>query len=223
MEHNLQEQKNLDLLGQAAQVIGCKLEPIQFEQLHCYVCELLKWNKKLSLTGLASEKDVIGNLVADSLAAYSLLGKEEPGSIIDIGTGGGIPGIPLKVAIPSARLTLVEPNQKKVAFLHLVVGTLGLKNVNIAATRIEQVKQVKNDDQGDLYHKVFDWVVIKGLRLESALPYVSEILSERGCMICWRAETVTTCHELFGLRVIKEVSYQLPFGFGPRILSVLGR
>ncbi len=217
MEHLPKAQLNLDLLREWALAIGCELSQSQLEQLNCHVNELLKWNKKSNLTGFVSEKEVIGGLVADSLAAFSIFNLNEPSSIIDVGTGGGIPGIPLKIAIPSTKLTLVEPNQKKVAFLHQIVGTLGLNDIKIETKRIEQVTK---DDQ---YHGVFDFVVIKALRLEGVLPYVGEILKIGGHVICWRAETLRTSRELFGFRVLNEITYQLPFGFGYRILSVLGR
>ena len=216
MEHYSQEPQNLDLIARSLRTVGCELGNSQIEQLSLYVAELLKWNKKSNLTGFGSEKDVIGNLIADSLAAYSLVDQKTPCSIMDIGTGGGIPGILLKIAIPTSRLTLVEPNHKKVAFLHLIAGTLGLKKVNIIASRIQQVK---NDDQ---YHGIFDWIVIKALRLEMALPYVKNVLSHRGHVICWRSETMKNTPELYGFQVNHEVSYQLPFGMGQRILSVLG-
>jgi len=217
VEHWPNEQLTLDLLRECALAIGCKLDQIQHEQLNGYVNELVKWNKKSNLTGLVSEKDVIGNLVADSLSAISLLESNEPRSIIDVGTGGGIPGIPLKIAVPSTKLTLVEPNQKKVAFLHNIVGTLALKNTKIEAKRIEQMKK---DDQ---YHGVFDFVLIKALRLDGVLPYVGGILKKNGKVICWRAKNLSPGHELFGFRILNEISYQLPFGFGHRILSIIGR
>ena len=217
MEHCFPEQLNLDLFRESALAIGCELDQGQLEQLNYYVKGLLEWNKKSNLTGFVSEKEVISSLVADSLAGYSLLKPKDSVSILDVGTGGGIPGIPLKIAIPSTKLTLVEPNQKKVAFLHQMIGTLALKNTNVEAKRIEHVKK---DEQ---YHGIFDFVVIKALRLESVLPYVGEILKDGGRVICWRAETLSTSPDLFGFRILSEVTYQLPFGFGARILSVICR
>ena len=217
VEHCPKDTVNLDLLLESTQNLGCILNPNQLKQLHSYVNELLKWNKKSNLTGFNSKKDVIGNLIADSLAANSLIESKISGSIIDVGTGGGIPGIPLKIVYPSAKLTLVEPNQKKVAFLHHMIGILSLKNTSIEAARMEQVRKM------DQYHESFDWVVIKALSLKSVLPYVSEVLSDQGRIICWRAETMRDCGELCGFQVLAEVPYLLPFGFGPRILSVLAR
>ena len=138
--------------------------------------QLLEWNTRSNLTGYTSKKEVIGNLVADSLAGVSVTEMKGPDRILDVGTGGGVPGIPLKIALPSAALTLVEKNQKKVAFLHHIIGTLGLENTNVEVRRIEHVGPVEE------YHGIYDWVVIKALRLESVLPYVSKLLSSIFCL-----------------------------------------
>ena len=216
MEHTPKDQQNLDLLHEASRSVGCTdLSSEQLNQLLFFTSEFLQWNKKSNLTGFSSEKEVIGNLIADSLAALPLFQSNLQGKVMDIGTGGGIPGIPLKIALPTLFVTLVEPNQKKVAFLRLLIGRMGLKNIEVLSSRIEELTK------DDANHGVFDWVVIKALRLESALPYVNNILSTAGKVICWRAEPARVLDDSWGLRFCDEVSHRLPFGLGERTLSIL--
>ena len=80
--------------------IGCPLEIEQIENLYIYFKELSSWNEKVNLTGLTEESDIVVTLFIDSLACGLALSPEKNESVIDIGTGAGFPGIPLKIAYP---------------------------------------------------------------------------------------------------------------------------
>lgn len=116
----------------AAGLAGMSLEGITPEQrvlLLNYVLLLQRWNATHNLTAVRDPRDMIPRHILDSLAVLPFL---EPGSVVDIGSGAGLPGIPLAICRPAQDFTLVEPAAKRVAFLRSVVAELGLTNVQIA-------------------------------------------------------------------------------------------
>ena len=113
-------------------------------------------------------------------------------------------------------IILLEPNLKKVAFLHHIIGSLGLKNIRVEPCRIEEFSKKAE------YHEKFDWVFMKALRFDVGLAYVTPILSESGkCVFC-RAEPLPPDLVPKGFSVVNELSYELPFGLGKRLLSIVG-
>ena len=182
-----------------------------------YLQEVMKWNEKTNLTGHKSEEEMVGNLFVDSLACTKVLLPDTASSILDIGTGAGFPGIPIGIVSPRQDITLVEPNLKKVAFLHHIIGSLGLPNVRVEPCRIEQFSEKPE------FHEQFDWVFMKALRFDLGLAYVTPLLSKCGkCVFC-RAEPLTPDLVSKGFSVIEELPYELPFGLGNRLLSIIGK
>ena len=181
-----------------------------------YLQDVMKWNEKTNLTGHKSEEEMVGNLFIDSLACTKVLLPDTDCSILDIGTGAGFPGIPIAIACPQQGITLVEPNLKKVAFLHHIIGSLGLPNVRVEPCRIEQFSEKPE------FREKFDWVFTKALRFDVVLAYVTPLLSECGkCVFC-RAEPLTPDLVTKGFSVVDELPYELPFGLGNRLLSIVG-
>lgn len=99
-----------------------------------YLSLLMKWNKIYNLTAIVDEKDIIIKHVLDSLSVLSYL---QGISIIDVGTGAGFPGMPLAIASPEKRFTLLDSDRKKTNFLTYVIGELRLNNVSVVHHRIE--------------------------------------------------------------------------------------
>lgn len=99
-----------------------------------YVELLLKWNKAFNLTAITSLDDIGSKHIADSLAVADYIHGQ---SIIDVGTGAGLPGIPLAMALPEKQFTLLDSNGKKIRFLKQVVQALNLKNVTPIHARVE--------------------------------------------------------------------------------------
>ncbi len=100
-----------------------------------YLALLARWNAAYNLTAIRDPREMIGKHLLDSLAMQLFV--RELGTLADLGTGAGLPGIPLAIATPSLRVTLVESNGKKARFLREAVRRLGLANADVAESRIE--------------------------------------------------------------------------------------
>lgn len=120
----------LNLLKEGAQALGLSLSDSQLEQLDRYVAELKRWNARINLTALKTDRDIIIKLFLDSLALLPFLGEAK--SLADLGSGAGFPGLVLKIARPELAVTLVESRSKKAAFLDYLVSLLKLDEVEMA-------------------------------------------------------------------------------------------
>ncbi|MFH7320037.1 16S rRNA (guanine(527)-N(7))-methyltransferase RsmG [Desulfurivibrio sp. D14AmB] len=130
------------ILTDGARQLGLVLEPTALERLLLYYAELLKWNRKINLVAQAPEPELLETHFLDSLTLLPLLSPvptPDPLALLDIGSGAGFPGLVLKCCLPERLdVTLVEPRQKRVAFLRQVVRTVGLgAGVRVLAQRLE--------------------------------------------------------------------------------------
>ena len=101
-----------------------------------YLRLLVKWNRAYNLTGIRDPDELVGRHLVESLALAPRLRGER---IADVGTGAGLPGIPLAIVAPERRFVLIESRAKRVYFLRHVVMTLGLDNAEVAHTRVEDL------------------------------------------------------------------------------------
>lgn len=107
--------------------------------LLAYLALLLRWNRTYNLTAVRDPQDMVTRHLLDSLAMHGALAPlaARGGALADLGTGPGLPGIPLAIALPGLRVALVESNGKKARFLREAVRTLGLSNATVGESRIE--------------------------------------------------------------------------------------
>ncbi|NSW77117.1 MAG: 16S rRNA (guanine(527)-N(7))-methyltransferase RsmG [Candidatus Atribacteria bacterium] len=122
------------LLEEGIQKLGISMGRENVEKMENFVALLFEWNRRLNLTGCEEKTTIVTELILDSLSALNYV---EGATLIDVGTGGGIPGIPLKIALPDLTLTLVESQKKKVSFLEEAVHKLSLSKVHIQNERAE--------------------------------------------------------------------------------------
>jgi len=108
-----------------------------------YIELLLKWNKTYNLTAIKEPEAILNRHVLDSLSALRFI---EGQHCLDIGTGPGLPGLILAIALPESQWTLLDSNQKKIRFLRHVKAELGLSNVDVVHTRVESYKPVNDFD-----------------------------------------------------------------------------
>ena len=124
-----------DQLARGIAALGLDLPPAAPERLLAFAALLTKWNRVYNLTALREQSQVVTHHLLDSLAALPYLNAR---SIADIGTGGGLPGIPLAIARPDLRVALVETSHKKASFLQQAKIELALGNTMIINERVEQ-------------------------------------------------------------------------------------
>lgn len=129
------------LLSTIASEWQLALSPLQLDQFDRYAAELTRWNARTNLTTITDPQAIVVRHFLDSLAVARAWPDACPSSIIDIGSGAGFPGIPLKILWPATRLVLVESVGKKTQFLAHIVATLALANVEICTDRAETLGQ----------------------------------------------------------------------------------
>ena len=115
--------------------LGIDLDVPQRAQLLQYIALLEKWNKVYNLTAVREPERMIDLHILDSLSVLPHLGACS--NIVDVGTGGGLPGIPLAVANPNLHVTMLDAVAKKTAFVRQAIGELGLKNADVETARVE--------------------------------------------------------------------------------------
>ena len=121
-------------LADHAAAMGLNLSPLAVEHLHSLLQLLAKWNRVYNLTSLREEAKWVSHHLLDSLSIVGIL---PPGRLIDVGSGGGFPGLPIAVADPHRDIVLLDSNNKKTAFLRQAVAELGLTNVSVETQRVE--------------------------------------------------------------------------------------
>jgi len=208
-----------ELLTHGAMELGIELSEKQVELFIEYLANLQDWNKKINLTSIKEDEGIIVNHFLDSISVAPII--EDNRSLLDIGSGGGFPGIPIKIVRPELRVTLMDSVNKKVSFLKDTVRKLGLKDINAIWGRAE-------DSENDIPRKHFDYVVNRAVgtitdTLKLSLPYVSAdgvIILMRGKKgaLEWAQESIEL-KENYKLVDYKE--FTLPGNDSERIIIIL--
>ncbi len=142
----------------AAGIAAMKLdigEPQQ-QKLLAYLALLQKWNKTYNLTALRDEAKMVSHHLLDSLTLLSYIRNAQ--TLADIGSGGGMPGIPAAICRPDLQMTLVDANTKKTAFLQQAAIELGLDNVSVFAGRVENLHQTADIITSRAFAELADFV-----------------------------------------------------------------
>lgn len=172
--------RGLDELSEQAPVLE---SPVVFELLVHYMNELELFNPALGLVGVADHNELIIKHILDSLAPlpylFPLLGKPLS-RIADVGTGAGLPGIPLAISLNAHNMSLLERMGRRVSFLRNTVSLLGLTNVDIEQTEAEKAAPGR-----------FDVVCFRAFRpLEpDMLKTLFKLLAPGGCLAAWKARS----------------------------------
>ena len=161
----------MENLIEGANQLGIGLNARQVEQFELYYQELIEWNKRINLTAITDYSSVQVKHFLDSLTITLALPAQEVTNpdfrIVDIGTGAGFPGLPLKILFPQLQLVLLESTAKKVAFLQHIIRKLELENVEVVNSRAEEAARLP------LYREQFSLVLSRAVGL---LPTLVELI-----------------------------------------------
>jgi len=130
------EMENEKLLIEGARTFGIHLDEKTVAAFDLFLWELIKWNQKINLTAIRSETGIITKHFLDSLSVHPYLPKSS--SLLDIGSGPGFPGIPLKMVEPALEVTLIDSVRKKVDFQRHIIRKLGLKGIDAIHGRVQE-------------------------------------------------------------------------------------
>lgn len=214
MFHVEQERQLRDFLVHSAQELGLSLVQEQIDQFMTYLAQLLQWNKITNLTAISDPFEIISKHFIDSLTALSAMDFPSQAVVIDVGTGAGFPGIPLKIVRKDLQLVLVEPTQKKCSFLSLVVGLLKLENVSIFPGTLKQYVARSEFLHGDV-------IVIRALRFDELAEQAEQVLTRLGRVVLYRTKKIGTSSVYHGFTVGSETCFTLPLNQGDRVISVM--
>lgn len=156
------------LIDGAQQLLGLKLTPQQRQAFRLYHKELVKWNARFNLTAVTDPEGVQIRHFLDSLSCLLVISDDAiVQSLIDVGSGAGFPGLPLKIIYPKLRLTLLEATGKKANFLRHLVDLMELRDVSVINARAEELGHDPAHREG------YDWVVARAV---AGMPTLVEYL-----------------------------------------------
>lgn len=179
-------------LAAGVAALGVSLSDAQQQQLVDYVALLHKWNRAFNLTAVRDPQEMVTRHILDALAVLPWLGS---GSTLDVGTGGGIPGIVLAIARPQQPFVLLDSNGKKTRFVRQAALELGLANVEVVQARVEQYRNGASQVISRAFASLVDMVSVTGHLLEDG----GHLLAMKGALVeqeiaalppQWQAEAV---------------------------------
>lgn len=168
----------------ASDLLGINLTTYQIEAFQWYTNELRSWNQRYNLTAITDPDEIYIKHFVDSLSCLQVERFRPPGNVIDVGTGAGFPGIPLKIVYPQFQITLVESISKKMEFCRHVIRSLGLNGVDFVQDRAERL------GKNVAYRERYDWAIARAVAiLPVLLEYLLPFIKLGGGAIVQKGET----------------------------------
>ena len=170
-----------NLIRDGSKTIGIAVDQEQSDLFALHALELSKWNRKINLTAITDPAEVAVKHFLDSIAAASMIPLNA--SLLDIGSGGGFPGIPLKVVVPSLSVTLIDSSRKKVSFQQHVIRSLSLGDIEARHVRAEEIAKSPE------FANAFDVVICRALAsLDEFVRMALPLLAECGMLIALKGK-----------------------------------
>ncbi len=216
----------MEKLAQAARdLLGIQLSGNQLAAFKTYESELITWNKRTNLTAVREPEGIRIKHFLDSFTCLLAMRESPPTRLIDIGTGAGFPGIPLKILMPQCNLSLVESVGKKADFCRHIVEQLKLEGVEVFCTRAEELGHLEQ------HRQQYDWAVARAVArlpvlMEYLLPLVrigGHALAQKGEDALAEAHSAEHAIQLLGGRLKQLIPVNLPGVADERSLIVVDK
>lgn len=170
-------------LARKVNKLNINLEEEQIENFYKYMELLIEWNEKINLTAIIEPSEIIVKHFVDSLSIQKYISDND--EVLDIGTGAGFPGIPLKISKKDTKITLLDSLNKRIIFLQNVINELGLKNIQAVHSRAEEFANLKET------REKYDIVTSRAVaRLNVLLEYMLPFTKINGHCICMKASDI---------------------------------
>jgi 16S rRNA (guanine527-N7)-methyltransferase len=194
--------------------LGLNLDNEQVDRFMCYLALLLEWNQITNLTSITNPHEVVIKHFVDSLTALTCTNFPAGAVVLDVGSGAGFPGIPLKIARSDIQLVLIEPTQKKCSFLSSIAGRLKLKDVSVFSGTIREYVAQATLLSADI-------MTLRALRFDEISEWAMRVLKTDGKVVLYRAARLEKSDVRSGLIIETEKSFLLPSNCGNRVISIL--
>ncbi|MEA2007870.1 MAG: 16S rRNA (guanine(527)-N(7))-methyltransferase RsmG [Chloroflexota bacterium] len=173
-----------NLAQETYKLLEISLSPWQLSAVDCYMQELEVWNERYSLTAIRDPEKVLIKHFLDSFSCHRVMQATPMSKVIDIGTGAGFPGIPLKILFPDMQVTLVESVKKKADFCQHIVEKLNLKGIEVICERAERLG---NDAK---HRETYDWAIARAVaQLTELAEYLLPLVKVGGKTLAMKGDS----------------------------------
>jgi 16S rRNA (guanine527-N7)-methyltransferase len=210
VEHHADLKK---IIGLYSGNFGIELSDSQVDQFLAYLVEIIRWNKITNITAITEPKHIVIKHFLDSLTALKATDFVHGGVVCDIGSGAGLPGIPIKIVRPDLKIVLVEPNKKKSSFLVSIIGQLRLEGVFVFSGSIAEY--IKHPSLLPI-----DIAVLRALRLDEVGRFIAKILGPNGKIVTYRTSNLVGEEPAHDLVLESMKDFVLPEDCGKRIVTI---